>query len=73
MAYDSLEAYFSLHAAESDFEPRYLARAFLALLLHDLTLARNCGMRGELDAKEMAARVDAAVDPFIKAYFRSPA
>jgi len=70
VAYDSLEAYFSLHAGETDFEPRFLARAFLALLLHDLTLARNCGVRGQLDAKEMAARVNAVVDPFIQAYFR---
>lgn len=73
LAYDSLEAYFTLHAAETEFEPRFLARAFLALLLHEGMLARNCGVRENPDPGQMSEQARVTVEQFLKAYFRKPA
>jgi AcrR family transcriptional regulator len=69
LAYRTLERFFSLHQAETRFEPRMLSRAFMALLLHELMLERNCGLRGDLSAAEIAALTAPIVDNFLEAYF----
>jgi TetR/AcrR family transcriptional regulator, mexJK operon transcriptional repressor len=69
LAYRTLERFFSLHQAETRFEPRMLSRAFMALLLHELMLERNCGLRGDLSAEEIATLTAPIVDNFLEAYF----
>jgi TetR/AcrR family transcriptional regulator, mexJK operon transcriptional repressor len=72
LAYQTLERFFALHRVETRFEPRMLSRAFMALLLHELMLERNCGLRGNLSADETAALAAPIVDNFIEAYFTLP-
>jgi len=69
LAYQTLERFFSLHQAETRFEPRMLGRAFMALVLHELMLERNCGLRGSIPAAEIAALTAPIIDNFLEAYF----
>ncbi len=71
LAYDSLEKFFALHGQETEFPPHFLARAFLALLLHDRMLARNCGVRENPTPEEIPALAETTVDFFLKAYFKT--
>jgi AcrR family transcriptional regulator len=72
LAYQTLERFFALHRLETRFEPRMLSRAFMALLLHELMLERNCGLLGSLPAEEIALLAAPIVDNFIAAYFTLP-
>ena len=72
LAYQSLERCFALHRADSRFEPRVLSRTFMALVLHELMLERNCGLREKLSAAEIASLTPPIVDQFIEAYFDLP-
>jgi len=72
LAYQTLERFFALHHSETRFEPRMLSRAFMALLLHELMLERNCGLRGNLSTAEIAALTAPIVDNFLEAYFTPP-
>jgi AcrR family transcriptional regulator len=69
LAYDTLERFFSLHRPETRFEPRMLSRAFMALLLHELVLERNCGLRGDPSPAEITTLTEPIVDNFLEAYF----
>jgi len=69
LAYETLERYFSLHRDETRFEPHFLSRAFMALVLHELMLERNCGLRGNLSGAEIARITPPIVEQFIRAYF----
>jgi AcrR family transcriptional regulator len=71
LAYGTLESYFALHAADTDFDPRFLARAFLALLLHEKMLARSLGVRKNPTREEMIDHAETTVKLFLKAYFRN--
>lgn len=72
LAYAILEEFFSLHRAETRFEPRMLSRAFTALVLHELMLERSCGVRKNLSAAEIAELTTPIVDQFLDAYFTPP-
>lgn len=71
LAYDTLEALFALHTDDTDFEPRFLARAFLALLLHEMMLARSLGVRKNPTRDEMTEHAHNVVRQFLQAYFRT--
>ncbi|MGH8034202.1 MAG: TetR/AcrR family transcriptional regulator [Lysobacterales bacterium] len=69
LAYDTLERFFAMHRTEARFEPRTLSRAFMALLLHELMLERNCGLRGSPSAAEITTLTEPIVDNFLEAHF----
>jgi TetR/AcrR family transcriptional regulator, mexJK operon transcriptional repressor len=69
LAYQTLERFFALHHTETRFDPRMLSRAFMALLLHELMLERNCGLLGNLSTVEIAELTAPIVDNFLGAYF----
>ena len=73
LAYHSLERCFALHREETRFKPRLLSRSFMALVLHELMLERNCGLREKPTAAEIAGLTPPIVDHFIEAYFTLPA
>ena len=72
LAYHSLERCFALHREETRFKPRLLSRTFMALVLHELMLERNCGLREKPTAAEIAGLTPPIVDHFIEAYFTLP-
>lgn len=72
LAYQTLERFFALHRTETGFDPRMLSRAFMALLLHELMLERNCGLLGNLSTEQTEALAAPIVDNFIAAYFTLP-
>jgi len=71
-AYQTLERCFALHQEETRFEPRMLSRAFMALVLHERMLERNCGVLGDLVAAQIPTLAAPIVDDFIEAYFTPP-
>jgi len=72
LAYQSLERYFELHRADTDFNPAFLSQTFMAMVLHAPMLARNCGVQENPSAKEIIERAGEIVDNFLKAFFNSP-
>jgi len=69
LAYDNLERFFALHASETRFNPEFLSRAFVALVLHELMLELNCGVRADPGAEEISELAVPIVDNFLEAYF----
>lgn len=70
LAYEGLEKYFELHRGDTEFGPEFLAHTFMAMVLHEPMLARNCGVRENPTASERAERANEVVDHFLKAFFR---
>jgi len=70
LAYDSLEEFFALHRSDTAFEPYFLSRAFVALVLHEPMLARNCAIRENPSAEEIVTLAGEAVDNFLKGFFK---
>jgi TetR/AcrR family transcriptional repressor of mexJK operon len=69
-AYTVLENVFETHAHQSDFDIPKLARHFAGLLCWRITLERQCAVRGEPPAEEIAQLAAAVVDDFMKAFLR---
>jgi AcrR family transcriptional regulator len=69
-AYSVLENVLETHAHESDFDIPTLARHFLALLSWRITLERECAVRTQLTAEEIAALATTLVDDYMKAFLR---
>jgi hypothetical protein len=65
-----LENVLETHAHESDFDIPTLARHFLALLSWRITLERECAVRTQLTAEEIAALATTLVDDYMKAFLR---
>jgi TetR/AcrR family transcriptional repressor of mexJK operon len=69
-AYAVLENVFETHAHDSDFDIPTLARHFAGLLCWRITLERQCAVRGEPTADEIAAVAAPVVDDFMKAFLK---
>jgi TetR/AcrR family transcriptional regulator, mexJK operon transcriptional repressor len=69
-AYTVLENVFETHAHRSDFDIPTLARHFAGLLCWRITLERQCAVRSEPTADEIAHFAAAVVDDFVKAFLR---
>jgi TetR/AcrR family transcriptional regulator, mexJK operon transcriptional repressor len=69
-AYTVLENVFETHPHQSDFDIPKLARTFASLLCWRITLERQCAVRGEPTAEEIAQFAAAVVDDFMKAFLR---
>jgi TetR/AcrR family transcriptional repressor of mexJK operon len=70
LAYESLEKYFELHSADTDFDPAFLSRAFMAMVLHEPMLARNCGVRENPSPEQIVELAGEVVDNFRKGFFK---
>jgi hypothetical protein len=70
-AYTVLENVFETHAHQSEFDIPALARHFSSLLCWRITLERQCAVRGEPSAEEIAALSATVVDDFMKAFLKS--
>ena len=69
-AYTVLENVLETHAHQSDFDIPKLARHFAGLLCWRITLERQCAVRGEPTAEEIAQLAGAVVDDFMKAFLK---
>jgi AcrR family transcriptional regulator len=69
-AYSVLETVFATHAHESDFANLTLARHFMGLLSWRVTLERQCAVRGQPTATEIAELSATIVDDFMKAFLK---
>jgi TetR/AcrR family transcriptional repressor of mexJK operon len=69
-AYDVLENVFETHSYESDFDVPTLSRHFVALMSWRVTLERQCAVRTEPSAAELAEIAQVVVDDYMKAFLR---
>jgi TetR/AcrR family transcriptional regulator, mexJK operon transcriptional repressor len=69
-AYTVLENVLETHAHQSDFDIPTLARDFAGLLCWRITLERQCAVRGEPTAAEIAQLSATVVDDFMKAFLK---
>jgi TetR/AcrR family transcriptional repressor of mexJK operon len=69
-AYTVLENVLETHAHQSDFDIPSLARHFAGLLCWRITLERQCAVRGEPAADEIAELATRVVDDFMKAFLK---
>jgi TetR/AcrR family transcriptional regulator, mexJK operon transcriptional repressor len=69
-AYTVLENVLETHAHQSDFDIPTLARHFAGLLCWRITLERQCAVRGEPTAEEIAQLAATVVDDFMKAFIK---
>jgi TetR/AcrR family transcriptional repressor of mexJK operon len=69
-AYTVLESVLETHAHESDFDIPALARHFTGLLSWRVTLERQCAVRAEPTAHEIAEIAANLVDDFMKAFLK---
>lgn len=69
-AYEHLARVFALHRDRTDFEPAQLATYFVAMVLHNTLLRRQCGMQAKLDPEQIRSVSEAATRDFLKAFFR---
>jgi AcrR family transcriptional regulator len=70
-AYDVLENVFETHSYESDFDVPTLSRHFVALMSWRITLERQCAVRTEPSAAEIAEIAQVVVDDYMKAFLRA--
>lgn len=71
LAYKILESFFESLDDKPDFPPALLSRSFVALVLHELMLQRNCGVRKNPSDEEISRLSGPIVDEFLEAYFRA--
>jgi AcrR family transcriptional regulator len=69
-AYTVLENVLETHTHQSDFDIPTLARHFAGLLCWRITLERQCAVRGEPTAEEIAQLAATVVDDFMKAFLK---
>jgi AcrR family transcriptional regulator len=69
-AYTVLENVLETHAHQSDFDIPTLARHFAGLLCWRVTLERQCAVREEPTAQEIAELATAVVNDFMKAFLK---
>jgi TetR/AcrR family transcriptional repressor of mexJK operon len=69
-AYSVLENVLETHAHQSDFDIPTLARHFTGLLSWRVTLERQCAVRAEPSAQEIAEIAATLVDDFMKAFLK---
>lgn len=69
-AYGVLENVFDTHAHVSDFDVPALSRHFVALMSWRITLERQCAVRQQPTAAELAEVAREVVDDFMKAFLR---
>jgi AcrR family transcriptional regulator len=69
-AYAVLENVLETHTHQSDFDIPTLARHFTGLLSWRITLERQCAVRPELNAQEIADLATTLVDDFMKAFLK---
>jgi TetR/AcrR family transcriptional regulator, mexJK operon transcriptional repressor len=69
-AYSVLENVLETHAHQSDFDIPTLARHFTGLLSWRVTLERQCAVRSEPNAQEIAEIAATLVDDFMKAFLK---
>jgi AcrR family transcriptional regulator len=69
-AYTVLENVLETHAHHSDFDIPTLARHFTGLLSWRVTLERQCAVRAEPNAQEIAEIAATLVDDFMKAFLK---
>jgi TetR/AcrR family transcriptional repressor of mexJK operon len=70
-AYTVIESVLETHPHQSDFDIPTLARHFTGLLSWRVTLERQCAVRAQPTAQEIAELAATLVDDFMKAFFRS--
>jgi TetR/AcrR family transcriptional repressor of mexJK operon len=70
-AYTVIESVLETHPHQSDFDIPTLARHFTGLLSWRITLERQCAVRAQPTAQEIAELAATLVDDFMKAFFRS--
>jgi TetR/AcrR family transcriptional repressor of mexJK operon len=70
-AYSVLESVLETHTHQSDFDIPTLARHFTGLLSWRVTLERQCAVRSEPNAQEIAEIAATLVDDFMKAFLKS--
>jgi TetR/AcrR family transcriptional repressor of mexJK operon len=70
-AYAVIESVLETHPHQSDFDIPTLARHFTGLLSWRVTLERQCAVRAQPTAQEIAELATPLVDDFMKAFFRS--
>jgi TetR/AcrR family transcriptional repressor of mexJK operon len=70
-AYAVIESVLETHAHQSDFDIPTLARHFTGLLSWRVTLERQCAVRPQPTAQEIAELATPLVDDFMKAFFKS--
>lgn len=69
-AYKNLEKIFAAHQQETDFKPEKLANYFVAMVLHRLTLRRECGVSRPLTKSQIKTLAAESTDDFLKAFFK---
>jgi TetR/AcrR family transcriptional repressor of mexJK operon len=69
-AYEVLETVLATHPHNSDFDIPALARHFTGLLSWRITLERECAVRQEPNAQEIAELAAPLVDDFMKAFLK---
>jgi hypothetical protein len=69
-AYEVLETVLATHPHNSDFDIPTLARHFTGLLSWRITLERQCAVRQEPNAQEIAELAAPLVDDFMKAFLK---
>jgi TetR/AcrR family transcriptional repressor of mexJK operon len=67
-AYKALEKYFENFRHDPAFSPAFLAHAFVALLLHEVMLQRECGVLSEPSASYIRRRARITAQNFSEAY-----
>jgi TetR/AcrR family transcriptional regulator, mexJK operon transcriptional repressor len=70
-AYTVLQKVFETHEYESDFDVQTLSEHFVALMSWRFTLERQCAVRPEPTAEEIAEHAQAIVDDFMKAFLKT--
>lgn len=69
-AYKHLARVFELHRDRTDFAPETLAEYFVAMVLHNTVLRRQCGMAKRPDRKTLGDTSRRVTRDFLKAFFR---
>lgn len=69
-AYRYLEKIFKRHARRTTFAPDRLARNFVALVLHDQMLRRECGVSKPLSRRQIRTHAGEVAAEFLQAFFR---
>lgn len=71
--YQVLEEYFDMrlkHGMKSRFDARKLSRYFAALVLYNVMLEYQCGVKRTISEQELDGHVDEVVDDFISLYIK---
>jgi AcrR family transcriptional regulator len=71
-AYDYLAKVFTAHHSDTDFEPVKLAHYFVAMNLHRLMLARECGVIKAPTRAEIRRHGREVTADFLQVFFRNP-